>query len=107
MNYHLYDLDIVTIGNPKEFNCSHVVGEGLLVSGENISFKPNTKRFSHYVLGALVPFIAAKQRAQQPNDWMYFESVIACPDPLCGAKFNITRTHKRVCDYEPIKDISE
>lgn len=102
MNYYLFDLQIETIGDPKTFNCSHKLGDGLIVRGENILFKPGTTQFSHYVLGSLVPYIAAKQRANQETDFMFFESEIACPDPLCGARFAFKRTRKRLYKYAPI-----
>jgi uncharacterized repeat protein (TIGR04076 family) len=102
MKYRLFDLQIETIGNPRTFNCSHKLGDGLLVKGENIMFKPGTKQFSHYVLASLVPYIAAKQRADQKTDFMYFESEIACPDPKCGALFRFKRLKRREYDYTPI-----
>lgn len=46
MKYQLFDLEIETVGDPATFNCSHTVGDGLVVKGENISFKPGTTRFS-------------------------------------------------------------
>lgn len=103
MKYQLFDLLIETIGDPKTFNCSHKVGDGLIVKGENIMFKPGTSYFSQYALGSLMPYIAAKQRANQEGDFMFFESEIACPDPLCGARFVFNRTTQRTYDYEPIK----
>lgn len=103
MKYYLYDLEITTAGDPKTFNCSHVVDEGLVIKGENMSFKPGTKQFSHYMLATLVPYIAAKQRADQESDFMYFESDIACPDPMCGAVFRFKRVTKREYEYTPIK----
>ena len=102
MNYYLYDLEIITIGDPKTFNCSHKLGNGLEVKGENIYFKKGTKQFSHYVLVSLIPYIAAKQRSEDFHDWMFFESEIACPDPKCGARFSIKRMGRRVYKYEPI-----
>ncbi len=101
MKYQLFDLEITTIGEPKTFNCAHIVGEGLVVKGENISFLPGTEQFSHYALASLAPYIAAKQRITQESDFMYFESDIACPDPLCGARFRFTRIAKREYDYLP------
>lgn len=102
MQYTLYDLEIETVGDPKSFNCSHTLGDCLVVKGENISFKAGTKQFSHYALAALMPFIAAKQRAAQQDDWMYYETDIACPDPKCGAVFRFTRTGKTEYSYEAI-----
>jgi uncharacterized repeat protein (TIGR04076 family) len=101
MKYQLFDLKIETVGEPKTFNCSHKVGEGLLVRGENIMFKPGTKQFSHYALASLAPYIAAKQRASEESDFMYFETDTACPDPQCGARFRFTRQSKRPYRYDP------
>lgn len=100
MKYYLFDLEIDTIGDPKAFNCSHEVGDGLVVKGENISFKPGTKQFSHYALSSLLPYVAAKQRTEQEADWMFFETDIACPDPQCGARFRFKRCAKKEYEYD-------
>ena len=101
MKYKLYDLAIEVVGDPATFNCSHRLGDGLLVRGENLYLKPGTEYFSHYALAALMPFIAAKQRTTQAADWMYFETDIACPDPQCGARFRFSRTGRHVREYTP------
>ena len=101
MKYLLFDLEIETVGDPASFNCSHRVGDGLIVRGEHISFKPGTECFSHSSLAALLPFIAAKQRATSQNDWMSYETDIACPDPKCGARFRFKRLARAVYQYEP------
>ncbi len=103
MRYKLFDLVIETVGDPKTFNCSHTVGDGFVVKGENIMFKPDTKCFSHYALASLAPYIAAKQRAIQDTDFMYFESEIACPDPKCGARFKFSRKELKAYQYTPIE----
>lgn len=102
MEYQLYDLEITTVGEKKTFNCSHKTGDGLIVKGENISFKPGTKKFSHYVLAALMPYIAAKQRTSDKVDWMYSETDISCTDPKCGAVFRFKRIGRRSYEYSPI-----
>lgn len=99
MKYYLFDLEIETIGDPKTFNCLHKVGDGLIVKGENVSFKSGTKQFSHYALSSILPYIAAKQRAEQETDWMFFETDIACPDPKCGARFRFKRGSKKTYEY--------
>lgn len=101
MKYQLFDLEIITTGNPKTFNCSHVVGQGVRIEGENVRFLPGTSQFSHYALATLMPYIAAKQRATQNTDWMLYETDIACPDPQCGARFRITQKDKQFYEYEP------
>lgn len=101
MRYSLFDLEITTLGDANSFNCSHRMGETLIVEGENISYKHGTEQFSHYALATLLPYIAAKQRSLQPVDWMFYETDIACPDPKCGAIFRITRTRKVDYQYSP------
>ena len=100
MKYQLFDLEIETVGDPATFNCSHAVGDGLIVKGENISFRPGTTCFSYYALGALLPFIAAKQRAASEDDWMSYETDIACPDPKCGARFRFKRLTETTYSYD-------
>ncbi len=101
VKYDLYDLEITTAGDPKTFNCSHVVGQGLIAEGENIRFKEGTEQFSHYALAALMPYIAAKQRTDDSSDWMYYETEIRCPDPKCGALFVFKRLAKKTYEYQP------
>lgn len=101
MKYQLYDIQIETVGDQATFNCSHRVGDALVVRGENISFAEGTTYFSHYALASLIPYIAAKQRAEQPDDWMRFESEIACPDPQCGARFRFVCGRRRIYEYSP------
>ena len=105
MKYQLFDLEIETIGDPATFNCSHRVGDGLIVTGENISFKPGTTCFSHYALASLLPYIAAKQRATSEDDWMSYETDIACPDPKCGARFRFKRLAESTYTYPAIDKI--
>lgn len=100
MVYKLYDLEVTITGDPSAFNCSHKVGDGLLIKGENLYLKPGTKYFSHYALATLMPFFAAKQRAEQPEDFMRFETDIACPDPQCGARFSFKRLKRTTYHYQ-------
>ena len=64
------------------------------MEGQNLVF-PQTTSFSMYSLAALLPLLPAKQRELHENDWMLSDSIIACPDPNCGARFKITRTRPR------------
>ena len=103
MKYDLYDLEITTIGDPNTFMCSHVLGDTLIIKGENLSFKDGAMQFSHYALATLMPYIAAKQRVEQESDWMLYESDIACPDPSCGARFHFKRTGKTAYEHDQRK----
>ena len=92
--FTLYDLKVEVIGSDKPMVCSHEEGDYFLVKGENLVF-PQTSSFSMYSLAALLPLLPAKQRELHENDWMLSDSVIACPDPNCGARFKITRIGTR------------
>ena len=104
--FTLYDLKVEVISSEKPMVCSHTEGDYFLVEGENLIF-PQVNRFSLYALSALLPLLPAKQRPLHENDWMLSDSIIACPDPNCGAKFKITRIGTRElshaqCTVEPI-----
>lgn len=90
-SFKLYNLRVEVIAGDKPFVCSHHVGQGFDVIGENLVF-PQGGKFSLYALSALLPLLPAKQRMTDTNDWMTTDSIIACPDPYCGAKFKIVRT---------------
>lgn len=96
--FTLYDLKVEVIGSEKDMVCGHKPGDYFLVEGEDLVF-PQTNRFSMYALSALLPLLPAKQRPLQSNDWMMSDSVIACPDPNCGARFRITRIGKRTLKH--------
>lgn len=104
--FTLYNLKVEVIASEKPMVCGHKEGDYFLVIGEDLVF-PENNSFSMYALSTLLPFLPAKQRELHPNDWMLSDSVIACPDPNCGAKFKITRIGKKefshaVCTTEPI-----
>lgn len=104
--FTLYNLKVEVIETDKPMVCGHNVGDYFLVMGEDIIF-PENNSFSMYALSAILPLLPAKQRFLHPNDWMLSDSVIACPDPNCGAAFKITRmdtkefSHSQ-CTIEPI-----
>jgi uncharacterized repeat protein (TIGR04076 family) len=90
--FQLYDLRVDVEQAPgMEMGCNHPKGSYFLVRGENLIF-PESDGFPFYALSSLMPLLAAKQRQTHPNDWMSTDHVVACPDPLCGGRFRITRT---------------
>lgn len=89
--FTLYDLRVEVVGNEDQMVCNHRVGDYFELSGENLSF-PAGQTFPLYPLAALLPLLPAKQRETHPHDWMTTDTDVACPDPLCGALFRITRT---------------
>ena len=104
--FTLFDLKVEVISSEKPMVCSHHEGDSFLVVGENLVF-PQELSFSMYAMCALLPYLPAKQRELHPNDWMLSDSLIACPDPNCGAKFKISRIGTRAfrhadCTIEPL-----
>jgi len=89
----LHDLRVEVVAGDREMVCNHQVGDYFELSGEDLRFPPG-QTFPLYPLAALIPLLPAKQRDTHPNDWMTTDTDIACPDPLCGGIFRITRTGK-------------
>ncbi len=88
--FTLYDLRVEVVAGDRPMVCNHGEGDYFELSGENLSFPPG-QTFPLYPLAALLPLLPAKQRETAPNDWMTTDMEVACPDPLCGGRFRITR----------------
>jgi uncharacterized repeat protein (TIGR04076 family) len=97
----LYDLRVEVVAGDREMVCNHQVGDWFEVSGEDLRLPPG-QTFPIYPLAALLPLLPAKQRDTHPNDWMTTDAEIACPDPLCGARFRITRTGRRTFRHSEV-----
>jgi len=91
----LYDLRVEVIAGDKPMVCNHAIGDYFELSGESLTL-PSGQSFPIYPLAALLPLLPAKQRETHPYDWMTTDMEVACPDPLCGARFRITRTGQTV-----------
>lgn len=102
--FELYDLRVEVRGKNKKMVCSHKEGDYFELKGENISI-PAGKTFTLYALATLIPFLPAKQRMTDPNDWMTTDTEIACPDPNCGAHFKILRTDKRTFRHSDVTKV--
>ena len=89
--FTLYDLRVEVVEGDGPMVCNHQPGDYFELSGENLTF-PLGQTFPIYALAALLPLLPAKQRETHPNDWMTTDMEVACPDPLCDARFRITRT---------------
>ncbi|MDA0310822.1 MAG: TIGR04076 family protein [Gemmatimonadetes bacterium] len=89
-DFTLYDLRVEVTQGDQPMVCNHQVGDYFELSGENLSL-PDGQTFPLYSLAALLPLLPAKQRETHPNDWMTTDMEVACPDPLCGGRFKITR----------------
>ena len=93
--FELYDLRIeAVIPNGQPIYCGAREGDCFELRGEMLTLPPG-QGFSIYSISAVLPLLAAKQRATHPNDWMTSDAEIACPDPNCASRLRIVRLGKR------------
>ena len=90
--FGLYDLKVVTIHLEKDkpLVCNHPVGSYFTLQGENLSL-PKGQSFPLYCIASLLPLLPAKQRMNYKNDFMETDGHVKCPDPTCGAAFEMRR----------------
>jgi len=89
--FTLFDLRVEVVQGDRPMVCKHAAGDYFEVRGEELML-PAGQTFPIYPLAAILPLLPAKQRHTVPTDWMTTDMEVACPDPLCGARFRITRT---------------
>ena len=93
--FELFDLRVETIVPPgAKVYCGAREGDFFELKGEMLTLPPG-KGISIYSLAAVLPLLAAKQRATHPNDWMTSDAEVACPDPNCQSRLRIVRTGVR------------
>jgi uncharacterized repeat protein (TIGR04076 family) len=89
--FELHDLRVdVVIPPGARVLCGARPGDHFFLYGEMLHLPPG-QAFSIYSIATVLPFLAAKQRPTDPNDWMTTDSDIACPDPNCPTRFRISR----------------
>lgn len=95
--YFLHDLrvEVISSNDGRPMVCKHRVGDYFTVTDDDLIAFPPGVRFPMFSLAAILPLLPAKQRDLHKNDWMYTDTIIACPDPNCGGRFLITRGERR------------
>jgi uncharacterized repeat protein (TIGR04076 family) len=94
-SFELYDLRVeVTAPEGGAIYCGARPGDYFELRGEMLHLPPG-QGFSIYSLASVLPFLAAKQRPTDRNDWMTTDTDIACPDPHCSTRLRITRLGRR------------
>ncbi|KAF8056970.1 hypothetical protein FPV67DRAFT_633799 [Lyophyllum atratum] len=100
--FQLYDLHIEVLCPPGErILCGAKQGDSLTLEGEMLHLAPG-QGFSIYSLSAVLPLLAAKQRASHPNDGMSTDAEIACPDPNCKSRLKISRMGLRTFSHAEV-----
>ena len=99
--FTLYDLRVEVVAGDRPMICDHREGDYFELCGENLSF-PAGQTFPIYPLAALLPLLPAKQRDTHPHDWMTTDMEVACPDPLCGGRFRISRQGRTTFRHQDV-----
>ncbi|KAH9045035.1 hypothetical protein EDB84DRAFT_1587146 [Lactarius hengduanensis] len=93
--FDLYDLRVEVVCSPgARILCGASPGDYFTLQGEML-YLPSGQGFSIYSIGAVLPLLAAKQRATARADWMTTDAEVACPDPNCASRLRIIRTGLR------------
>jgi uncharacterized repeat protein (TIGR04076 family) len=115
--FDLYDLRVEVVCPPgTRILCGASPGDYFTLQGEMLYLPPG-QGFSIYSIGtcsclrapgtqysipdatrrtgAVLPLLAAKQRATARADWMTTDAEVACPDPNCPSRLRIIRTGLR------------
>jgi uncharacterized repeat protein (TIGR04076 family) len=93
--FDLYDLRVEVVApEGATLFCGAKPGDYFELRGEMLHLPPG-QAMSIYSIAAVLPLLAAKQRATDPNDWMSSDAEVACPDPNCPSRLRITRLGKR------------
>jgi uncharacterized repeat protein (TIGR04076 family) len=97
--FQLWDLKVEVVrSGPGRIYCGAEPGDHFELRGEMLHLPPG-QGFSIYSLAAVLPLLAAKQRATDPADWMSTDAEVACPDPNCPTRLRITRTGLRTFNH--------
>jgi uncharacterized repeat protein (TIGR04076 family) len=90
-HFELYDLRVEVVAPAgARLYCGAIPGDHFELRGEMLTLPPG-QGMSIYSIASVMPFLAAKQRPTDPNDWMTSDAEIACPDPNCPSRLRITR----------------
>ena len=100
--FEIYDVRVTVVAIEGRSVCGLAVGDYFEVTESNRLRLPAGKHFCIFALSAVLPLIAAKQRAGQPGDWLERDSLVACPDPDERVIMKIERTRKRTMNSDEL-----
>jgi uncharacterized repeat protein (TIGR04076 family) len=95
--YEIFDLrvEVISANDGRPMVCPHRIGDYFTLTDDDKISIPAGQTFPLYPLAMLLPLLTAKQRAFNKADWIYTDSIVACPDPNCGGRFKISRLRTR------------
>lgn len=99
--FTLYDLEIVVTSIDGKCTCNMSIGDKFYLKGGKISI-PTNKNFCLYALQSTIPLLPAKQRQNNPADWMETDNKVTCPDPACKLIMEIKRLKKNTFNHDDV-----
>ena len=103
--FELYDLTVVVEKIEGHCTCDMTEGDCFYVKGGKLSL-PEAGDFCLYALQSAIPLLPAKQRLNEPADWLETDTRVVCPDPACRLIMRIDRTGKRVLNHDDVSPIA-
>jgi uncharacterized repeat protein (TIGR04076 family) len=100
--FDLYDLRVTVVAIEGRSVCGLEVGDYFEVTESSRLRIPPGKHFCIYALSAVLPLLAAKQRQNDPADWIERDSLVACPDPDERVIMRIERVRRRTLDSDDL-----
>jgi uncharacterized repeat protein (TIGR04076 family) len=91
----LYDLRCVVDRIEGRSVCGMAVGDYFELENSAHLKLPENSHFCVYALAAVLPFLAAKQRALPEGDWLQRDTLFCCPDPEERLVMRVERTRRR------------
>ena len=100
--FHLYDLRVTVVDIEGESVCGMQVGDYFELTESSRLCIPPGKHFCIFALATLIPFLAAKQRELDGNDWLARDSLATCPDPEERVIMRMERIRRRLLDSDEL-----
>lgn len=97
----LYDLEVVVTNIDGNCTCNMSIGDKFYLQGGKISF-PANKDFCLFALQSVIPLLPAKQRQNNPADWIETDSKVSCPDPACKLIMDIKRVKETIFNHDDV-----
>jgi len=102
--FGLYDLTIVVEAINGTCTCQMQVGDRFFLRGGKLAL-PEGQDFCLYAMQATIPLLPAKQRQNQPADWLETDGRVVCPDPACQLIMRIDRTGRRTLRHDDVSAV--
>jgi uncharacterized repeat protein (TIGR04076 family) len=98
----LFDLRVTVERIEGRSVCGLRVGDSFELTESSRIRIPPDQHFCIYALAAVIPLLPAKQRRLAAEDWLEWETLVACPDPDERVIMRIERIGQRTLRTEDL-----